>query len=188
MSRVVQNVVFAHLSVFDHWPGQEMVPWLQAYWQHFSNQATSVTLHIASGQTQVKKSKPYAPLGECKACSGMMLWLLWWSSMIHEYSVIFNTPCIIRSDCRWVPRWSAQIRLESQTWDRTHVKFGGHDFAILRFRHEVLYSYCTPLCDFKLWKNRFLALQLGVFVASDFFSGTWSAGEACVAPMVGLRT
>lgn len=52
----------------------------------------------------------------------------------------------------------------------------------------IFIGFCTPLCDFKLWKNRFLALQPGVFVASDFFSGTWSAGEACVAPMVGLRT
>ena len=66
---------------------------------------TCATLHNASGQTQVKKQESYAQLGECKACSGLMLWHAMDVVIIYDQSVFSNMAISsIRSDCRWVPR------------------------------------------------------------------------------------
>lgn len=51
---------------------------------------TCATLHNASGQTQVKKQESYAQLGECKACSGLMLWHPMDVVIIYDQSV-FST-------------------------------------------------------------------------------------------------
>ena len=83
ISRVVQNVVSAHLSVFDHWPGQEVVtqqPWLQAYWQHFWHQAEALL----------------------DGFNAFLLWIIssscfrhWWVSICHKVIILLYQQCTI---------------------------------------------------------------------------------------------
>lgn len=96
---------------------------------------TCATLHNASGQTQVKKQESYAQLGECKACSGMMLWMLS-SSTIKPYSAIWQYPIfvLIAGGCQGeVPRFVWNLRLETK-----HIS--NLEDMISRFQNEVLYS------------------------------------------------